>query len=273
MSESNRESKRDSTWRDRLRRAVRDLPTGRRSEGESARGPAPQPAWLPLFGHVGEEMAVNDEMTDAALAASLRLQLADVDEVPTLSNLTHVRAFAPGLVELLVVTTPERVIAPPADELAHLGTPEELVEMGRENLLDTLAHVGQEIEVRTFEAEEGLTFTGLLGESLAVASLAIVLPRLVTLLHPGVPTDKGVFVAVPNANHLAFRIADDMTSLMAVGPMSVFARNGYEDAGATSPHVYWAHGPDLADFTPLTTHSADHIAIHVPGDLSELLER
>lgn len=261
----------DTNWRDRLRRALWHKSADRPTRPET--GPTPEPAWLALFGHQNEETTVTDEVSEEALLASLRLQLADVDQVPLLSNLTHVQAFAPGLVEILAVHTPGRVIAPPADELAALGSPEELVAKGRIQLAETLVEIGQSIEVRSFETEEGLTFTGLLGESLSVASLAIVLPQVVTLLSPGAPIDKGVFVAVPNANHLALRIADDMSSLMAVGPMSVFARNGYQDSGATSPHVYWAHGPQLSEFTPLTTHSSDHISIHVPGDLAAILER
>lgn len=245
-------------------------------------------AWLTVFGggrseHHAEATidiesgiagmdSADESFGDEAILASLRLQLADVDEVPLLSNLTHVRAYAPGLVELLAVCTPENVIAPPATDLARLGSPQELVDRGRANLVDSLAEVGQSIEVRRFETTEGLSFTGLLGESLSVASLAIVLPQLVHLLHPGESLGKGVFVAMPNAHHLAFRVADDMSSLMSVGPMSVFARNGYADRGSTTPHVYWAHGPRLDTLVPLTRHDDDHIAIHIPGDLAEILD-
>lgn len=238
--------------------------------------------WRHLFRRGGSERhhdtaggsgSGNDEiLTEAALLASLRLQLADVDQVPVLSNLTHVRAFAPGLVEILAVCLPGAVVAPPAGEIARLGTPDELVARGRAQLADVLAEVGDTIEVRHFNTSDGLTFTGLLGESLSVASLAIVLPRVVRLLHPDASMSKGVFFAVPNAHHLVLRVVDGMESLMAVGPMSVFSRNGYADAGSTSPHVYWAHGPGLTEHTPLTTHDDDHIAITVPADLSALLE-
>lgn len=214
----------------------------------------------------------DDVLTSAAVLASLRLQLADVDQVPVLSNLTYVRAFAPGLVEILAVCLPHAVVAPPTGELSRLGTPAELVARGRSNLADALGEIGDTIEVRHFETDEGLTFTGLLGESLSVASLAILLPQVTRLLHPEANTEKGVFFAVPNAHHLVLRVVEGMESLMAVGPMSVFARNGYEEATATSPHVYWAHGPGLAELTPLTTHETDHISIHVPADLSTLLE-
>lgn len=223
-------------------------------------------------GKTGANTPDNEVLTEAALLASLRLQLADVDQVPVLSNLTYVRAFAPGLVEILAVCLPNAVVAPPAGELSRLGSPAELVARGRAQLADVLGEIGDSIEVRRFDTEDGWTFTGLLGESLSVASLAILLPRVVRLLHPDATTEKGVFFAVPNAHHLVVRVVDGMESLMAVGPMSVFARNGYEDAGSTSPHVYWAHGPGLAEHTPLTTHDDDHIAIHVPADLSALLE-
>ncbi|MDO5696706.1 MAG: hypothetical protein Q4G51_01910 [Dermatophilus congolensis] len=216
--------------------------------------------------------AENEALTEEALLASLRLQLADVDQVPVLSNLTYVRAFAPGLVEILAVCLPGAVVAPPAGELSKLGTPPELVARGRAQLADVLGEIGDTIEVRQFTSDDGLTFTGLLGESLSVASLAILLPQVVRLLHRDESTEKGVFFAVPNAHHLVLRVVDGMESLMAVGPMSVFARNGYEDAASTSPHVYWAHGPGLSEHTPLTTHDSDHIAIHVPSDLSTLLE-
>ncbi|MBO3142276.1 hypothetical protein [Dermatophilus congolensis] len=234
-------------------------------------------AWLPLYGTAnrtpGLSPSGNATPDDKTVLSSLRLQLADIEDVPSLSNLTHVRAYAPGLVELLTVSTPEAVIAPPATDLAHLGSPEELVEVARHNLVHTLADIGEEIEVRHFETTEGLTFTGLLGDSLSVASLAIELPRVSRLLHPGSDLSKGVFVAVPNAHHLALRIVDNVSSLMSVGPMSVFARNGYKDSGATSPHVYWAHGEHLETLTPLTTHERGQIAIRVPPALSELLDR
>lgn len=256
-------------------------PAGRNLADAALTAPAGH-AWLTVFGGARTEHhpeAVIDTTSnvsgvsgdDEAVLAALRLQLADVDEIPLLSNLTHVRAYAPGLVELLAVCTPSTVIAPPSTDLERLGTPEELVERGRANLLDTLAEVGESIEVRRFETTEGLSFTGLLGDSLSVASLAIVLPELAHLLFPGESLEKGVFVAIPNAHHLAIRLVDDMPSLMSVGPMSVFARNGYADKGSTSPHVYWAHGPKLDNLVPLTKHDDQQIAIMVPGELAQIL--
>ncbi len=231
--------------------------------------------WRQLFrrkreGAPGEDGETG--LTDESVLSSLRLHLADVDQVPVLSDLTHVRAFAPGLAEILVVALPTSVIAPPAGELARFGSPAELVARGRSQLAELLADIGDTIEVRHITTPDQLTFTGLMGDSLSVASLAILLPEVVELLHPGADTSKGVFCAMPNASHLVLRVVDDVASLMAVGPMSVFARNGYQDRGATSPHVYWAHGPGLTEHTPLTRHEENEIAIHVPSELSSLLD-
>jgi len=207
---------------------------------------------------------------DDAVRAALRLRLLAVDALPTVEGLPHLRAIAPGVVEVLTVDLPDRAVVPPTEQVARLGTPAELVSLGRDHLREL---VGPGLERREIRAEDGLRFCFAHGAEHSTASLALVLPEVLAYLEAPADPRRGVAVAVPDAQHLAYRTIEGLESVMALGPMAAFARNGYDDnAGAISPEVYWARGPRLDQWEQLTRQSAEGIEIHVPAALTALVE-
>lgn len=213
---------------------------------------------------------------DAALRSALRLRLVSVDSLPTVEGLPHLRAVAPGVVEVLTLDLADRVVVPPTAQLARLGHPPELVALGRDNLR---ALVGPGLHRREVKAEDGLRFNfahadgSPAGDARSASSLALVLPEVMAYLEPGVDLRRGVAIAVPDGRHLAYRTIDGLESIMALGPMAAFARNGYDDAqNPLSPEVYWSRGPRLDQWEQLTRQSPGGIEIHVPATLTALIE-
>lgn len=211
-----------------------------------------------------------DSYPDESTLAGLRLRLVDLDSVPFLADLPHVRAVAPGLVEVLTIDLPESVVTPANSDISQLGAAHDLVSQGRRGLQTLLREDLQTRHVIADDEVPDLGFDFVLGDSFYIASLALVLDDLLDDLAPGQPRDKGVFVAVPNRHHLAYRIVTDMASLMSVGAMASFARTGYDDgAGQVSPHVYWVRDSEWAQ---LTVQESQGIQVHVPPTLSALVD-
>jgi hypothetical protein len=207
---------------------------------------------------------------DAALRDGLRLRLVSVDSLPTVEGLPHLRAVAPGVVEVLTLDLGDRVMLPPTEQVSPLGSPSDLVDLGREQLRGL---VGPGLHRREVKAQDGLRFCFAHGRGSATSSLALVLPSVLAFLEPGVDVRRGVAVAVPDGQHLAYRTIDGLESIMALGPMAAFTRNGFDDADpGISPEVYWARGPRLDQWEQLTRQSSEGIEIHVPAALTALVE-
>lgn len=207
---------------------------------------------------------------DDAVRAALRLRLVAVDSLRTVEGLPHLRAVAPGVVAVLTLDLADRVLVPPTEHLRRLGSPADLVALGR---LQLGALVGPGLHRREVTAEDGLRFCFAYGAGSLTSSLALLLPSVMARLEPGVDTRRGVAVAVPDGQHLAYRTIDGLESIMALGPMAAFARNGYDDAEpGISPEVYWARGPRLDQWEQLTRQSPEGIEIHVPAALTALVE-
>ena len=209
-------------------------------------------------------------LSSAELREALLLRLVSVDSLPSVEGLPHLRAIAPGVVEVLTFDFADRIVVPPADHLAALGTTEELVRLGRDHLR---ALIGPRLQRREVHAEDGLTFCFAHGDDYATSSLALVMPAVLDRLEPRANQSRGVALAVPDRAHLAYRTIEGLESVMALGPMAAFARNGYDDGnGPISPEVYWARGPRLDQWEQLTRQSEDGIEIHVPAALTALVE-
>lgn len=231
---------------------------------------APEDGILPTsYGALGLLPPLSD-LTDDELRAALRLRIVSLDSLPTVEGLPHLRAIAPGVVEILTIDLPGTIVTPPGSAVAHLGPVDELVALGRAHLR---ALVGPELYSRQIRAEDGLTFSFLYGEDYSLSSVALVLPAALAHVAPGLDLATGVVVAVPDRHHVAYRAIEGLESLMALGPMAAFARSGFEaEDGPVSPEVYWARGPRLDHWEQLTQQAPDGIAIHVPAELAALIE-
>ena len=207
---------------------------------------------------------------DEQLRAALRLRLVALDSLASIEDLPHLRALAPGVVEVLTLDLPDTIVTPPMAYLAHLGTSEELIAAGREHLSDLIAAGLQRREV---VAEDGLRFSFLHGDDYSQSSVALLLPTALRAAEPDADLTRGVAVAVPDRHHVAYRLLQGLESLMALGPMAAFARNGFDSGdGPISPDVYWARGPRLDQWTAQTEQRPAGIAIGIPPDLTALVE-
>lgn len=200
----------------------------------------------------------------------IRLRLVAVDALPTVEGLPHLRAIAPGVVEVLTLDLADRIVVPPTTQLAPWGSTAELIALGRANLRRL---IGEGLQRREIRAEDGLRFCFAHGPDYSTSSLALVLPEVLAYLEPGTDIRRGVAVSIPDRHHLAYRTIDGLESVMALGPMAAFARNGYDGGdGPLSPEVFWARGPRLDQWEQLTRQSPEGIEIHVPAALTALVE-
>lgn len=267
-------------WRDffrsRLRRGDAQVDGVRARASGPLHGP-PMGAEVP-FEHQGAagrrsfpeaESGLFDRFSPDALRRMLRLRLVNLDDLTTVEGLPHLRALAPGVVEVVALDLPNAVVHPPATDLARLATPSQLVATGRDNLRRLL---DSHLSSRTVQADDGLRFDFVYGDDYFIGSLATTLPALLDYVAPGTPTAKGVFVTIPDCHHLAYRVVEDVSSLLAVGPMASFGRHGYDDGiGPISPHTYWAKGPRLDVWDQLTVQLPTGVEIHVPPELTALV--
>lgn len=207
-------------------------------------------------------------VADALRSATLRL--ANVDSLPDVHRLAHVRAVAPGLVEVLALDYPQAVIIPDADEITAqapaAGLVADLVSAARARLLEQIRGDLSAVTVRT---REGLSFTAVQSRSMAVAALALALDDLVADLEPDLHAPNGFFVAVPNRHQLAYRPVVGLSSLLSVQPLAGFAYARHE-AGVDplSPHVYWVRE---GRWHQLTHPRGERVAIHLSTELTDAI--
>ncbi|MBW3084498.1 hypothetical protein KEM60_00686 [Austwickia sp. TVS 96-490-7B] len=210
------------------------------------------------------------DLDPAALRAALRLRLVDLDSLTRVEGLPHLRAIAPGLVEVLTIDLPHVVITPTAADLARLGPIPAQITLGRKHLHRLL---DEDLSVHHVSPEDGLSFTVVRGEDYCFSSVALILPTLIHAVAPELELSRGLFVAVPDRHHVAFREIAGLESVMSLGPMATFTRHGYDARDdAVSPEVYWARNPRLDQWTPLTVQVEDGIHIHVPAEVTAYIE-
>ncbi|HYO86755.1 MAG TPA: hypothetical protein VES01_09925 [Dermatophilaceae bacterium] len=231
---------------------------------------APDDAWLDIIrAHVGAALSVHSgsRTIPASVLTSVKLRLVAVDALPSLENLPHCHAVAPGLVEVLTVDLPQAVITPTSADLSRYGATLQLVASARSNLLDVL---DKSLSVATIRTRDGLSFTEVHGRSFHIASLALVMPEVLTCLDPDADARHGVFVAVPNRHQLAFRVVCGLSSLMSLRPLAAFAQSRFEGGvDPISPNVYWVHE---GRWEQLTFADGSRVAIHVSRELTAAID-
>lgn len=243
--------------------------TGNSSSGEAPAAEVPRETRPRAEAPVGVPRSLS-WMTDGQLRDALRLRIVNVDSLPTLDGLPHLRALAPSIVEVLTIDLPTAVLTPPLEDVARLGPTSELVAQGRDNLH---ALVDDSLSGRRIIAEDGLNFTLIQGPDYSNSSLGLVLPAVLAHIAPDSDLGRGVAVSVPDRSHLVVRVIEGLESLMALGPMAAYSRNVHDEGdGMISPEVYWAQGPRLDDWEQLTRQTPEGIEIHIPPELAALIE-
>ncbi|GAB76546.1 hypothetical protein [Austwickia chelonae] len=201
---------------------------------------------------------------------SLRLRVVGLDSLLTISGLPHLRAVMPAVVEVLAVELDGRVIIPTSHELAGVGSTAEMVALGKENLRAALGRSLAEEQI-TFSEEASFVVIRRPDEESA-ASLALVLPSVVSRLSPGHDPARGVAVAIPDQGRLVYRAFDGPSSLTVLADMSRYAIQWHENGeGPVSPKVYWVHGPQYDQWEQLSGREEDKAQIFIPPSLSLLV--
>lgn len=191
------------------------------------------------------------ELSQEELSAGLYLRLIDVASVHDPDSLAYARVVAPGLLEVLSVDLPDSVATPSRAELEVRGTIGELVARGRDNLRALL----ESSVVRSEEMGDGRgTFTALAGDSLFVASLALLLPETVERFGGEEDWGRGILVAVPSRSQLLYRPIESADAALALQRMLPVALRGFaQGPGPLSPDVFWVR---TGTWTQVTSHES-----------------
>ncbi len=141
----------------------------------------------------------------------------------------------PGLLELLAFDLPDTVTMMRETDVERFGGPVALREAGLANL--RAVPIGETERVTT---DDGASFDLVTGQSVYTASLALILPDMLTRLDDAEPRPYGVLACVPAHGQLAVHVIRDMSVLPSLKLMARFAANLYDSGvGPLSPSVYW----------------------------------
>jgi hypothetical protein len=191
------------------------------------------------------------DLSQEELDVGLYLRLVDVASVHDPDSLAYARVVAPGLLEVISVDLPDSVATPSLEELEGRGTIGDLVARGRENLRALLLSNA----LRSEEMGDGRgAFTAVTGDSLFVASLALLLPETVERFGGKEDWGRGILVAVPSRSRLLFRPIDHGDAALALQRMLQVSLRGFADGpGGLSPDVFWVRN---GAWTQVTSHES-----------------
>jgi hypothetical protein len=210
-----------------------------------------------------------DEAPDVLLRhAVLRLIPDDYMPPEVWQSFQYARPLAEGLFESIALDQPDAIRILNDREVERVGL-EALRAAGRANL------IAEPVEHYVSHRSGGPVVHGLGGESMFVASKALVLGEVhQTLLGTPAP-DDGILVAVPSRHHLVFHPIQDSTVVPAINQLMSFALNAYRDPdnpGLMSPRVYWWQAGTLTSITTID-HATKGFSIEPPEQLMAILRR
>jgi hypothetical protein len=213
-----------------------------------------------------DEPSPFDTMARAELLAATYPRLVPAVDIAQLP-MRYAREVVDGVSEALFVDLPETVVAFNDDQVERWGPLEDLRRAAFANLREVRFDERQTLAA----APEGGSFEVFLGESMFTASKLLVLDEVLDQVGVEVDPANGVLVAAPYRHQLALHPIRDVSVLMALKGLPLFARLGFQDGpGPVSPHVYWWRGGELRQ---VTRDDPDGAAVHVDEDLTEVLNR
>lgn len=194
------------------------------------------------------------------------LRLMSDDGLPEEFAVGHARPVGDGLVETVALDLPDRVRILNDDDVAGADL-SALLATARANLLT------EPVEYQRF-VDEGAVLHRVYGDSMFVASKALVLPELMREVAQLAPPAGGVLLALPSRHELLFHPVVDQTVIPALNELTRYARGLFEQSpGPLTPHVYWW---DRGELTPLTNDvdsGGQEITIVIPPRFGEVLNR
>lgn len=152
-------------------------------------------------------------------------ELGDVVE-----HMVHYRP-AEGLLAVLMYDLPDSVASVSKSHVENWGrSTEELFRIGLEHVRDEPG-----MDADSFEAEKGIAFQLLGGESHFVASRALLLDEYLSE-----PAPHGVLVAMPHRHVALYHPIRDLSVVKAISSLIAVAHGMYSKGpGSITPNIYW----------------------------------
>lgn len=199
-------------------------------------------------------------------SAYLRLVPEDAFPPEAASSFSYVRRVAPGLQEALALDLPDAVRLLDDRFVAGVGL-EELRAAGRANL------VREPVEYDVAHGQGGAAMHIVSGESMFVASKALVLDDLAHSVTGRQLPEEGALFVVPSRNYLVFHPLADHQVVDAVNDLAAFGLGAHQDnPGPLSPRLYWWHKGAVTSLTHIDDATRS-FSIAPPEELMAILRR
>lgn len=196
------------------------------------------------------------------------LRLVPDDAIPpeAASSFRYARHVATGLLEVLAWDLPDAVRLLDDRAVAGAGL-EALRAAGRANL------VAEPVEYDTWRAESGAVLHAVSGESMFVASKALVLDELARAVTGRELPPEGALFTAPSRHHLVFHPLEDRHVVGAVNDLAAFGLGAHNDnPGPLSPRLYWWHQGSVSCLTRIDDETRS-FSVEPPDELMAIMRR
>ncbi|HEY3506578.1 MAG TPA: hypothetical protein VGN37_27795 [Actinocatenispora sp.] len=226
---------------------------------------APESAWpgiIETHAATAASIGRGDREDESAGRPVLRLLADDTVEW----EIRYARHVADGLIELIGLDLPDRVRLLNDDDVA--GT--DLTRMratARANL------IAEPVQYQRIEQDDAVLHR-VYGDSMFVASKALVLPELMRAEMGTEPPRDGVLVAVPSRHEMVLHPLLDASAVPALNNMVMYARGEFDESpGPLSPYVHWWHDGELVPVVAEFDDTEQEIRVVIPPGLGDVLNR
>ncbi|MCX4824545.1 hypothetical protein OG883_32755 [Streptomyces sp. NBC_01142] len=196
------------------------------------------------------------------------LRLVPEDAIPpeAAPSFQYARHIAPGLLETLALDLPDAVRILDDQAVARAGV-EQLRAAGRANLIK------EPVEYDVTRAQSGASMHIVSGQSMFIASKALVLDDLVRTVTGRELPEHGALFTVPSRHYLVFHPLADHEVVDAVNDLSAFGLGAYQDnPGPLSPRLYWWNKGTVSCLTHIDDETRS-FSIAPPDELMAIMRR
>ncbi|MEU6239110.1 hypothetical protein [Kitasatospora sp. NPDC047058] len=214
----------------------------------------------------GAEAATPQGAAEVLRAVYLRLVPEDAFPPEAAAAFGYVRPVAPGLQEALALDLPEAVRLMDDRAVAEVGL-EALRAAGRANL------VREPVTYDVAHGQGGAALHIVSGESMFVASKALVLDDVARAVTGSDLPAEGALFTVPSRHHLVFHPLAGAEVVEAVNDLAAFGLGAYQDnPGPLSPRLYWWCKGVVTSLTHIDEETRS-FSIAPPEELMAVLRR
>ncbi|MGW6913137.1 hypothetical protein ACWGB8_04840 [Kitasatospora sp. NPDC054939] len=214
----------------------------------------------------GAEDATPQGADGVLRTAFLRLLPEDAFPPEAAPSFSYVRPVAPGLQEALALDLPDAVRMLDDQAVAEVGL-ERLRAAGRANL------VREPVEYAVAHGQNGAAMHIASGESMFVASKALVLDELARAVTGRELPEEGALFTVPSRHFLVFHPLEGPQAVDAVNDLAGFGLGAHQDnPGPLSPRLYWWRKGEVTSLTRID-HETRSFSVVPPEELMAVLRR